>query len=235
EGIRAIRMDLRGCGRGAHLSRRTYNGACSHDVRAAVEEILREFDTSPLALIGFSLGGNIALKLAGEAVDAPLPQLACVAAVAPPIDLVQCAALISAPRNRLYEMHFVRSMIKQVRLHQRHFPELPMLRIPLHATLRQFDDLYTAPRGGFSGALDYYRRASSFPLVPRIGVPALILTPRVDPFIAVEPFEELRAPSHIEVQISRHGGHLGFIGWDHTGSVRWAERRVVDWVIQKLT
>src|SRR5262249_5362862 len=153
------------------------------------------------------LGGNIVLKLAGEAVDAPLPQLTCVVVVAPPIDLVRCAALISARRNRLYELHFVRSMVKQVRLHQRHFPDLPAVRIAPYATLRQFDDLYTAPRGGFNDATDYYRRASSFSLVARIDVPTLILTARDDPFIAVEPFEELRVPSHIEVQISRHGGH----------------------------
>src|SRR5262249_40366522 len=93
-GVRAIRMDLRGCGRGAALSRKTYNGASSHDVRAAVEHIQRECEASPLALLGFSLGGNIVLKLAGEAVDAPLPQLTCVVVVAPPIDLVRCAALI---------------------------------------------------------------------------------------------------------------------------------------------
>ena len=230
--IRVVRMDLRGCGRGESLARGTYNGACSHDVRAVAEEIRRWSPSSPLVLIGFSLGGNIVLKLAGEASEAPLAGLERVAAVAPPIDLVRCAALISSPRNRLYEIHFVRSLIKQVRRQQKHFPDLPAVRIPLHATLRQFDDLYTAPRGGFADATDYYRRASSLPLVPRIRVPTLIVTARDDPFIGAEPFESLVAPPHIEVQIARHGGHLGFLGRDVSGGVRWAEGRIVDWVTQ---
>jgi predicted alpha/beta-fold hydrolase len=230
-GMRVMRMDLRGCGAGSALARRTYNGGCSADVRAALNAIHSWSPSSPLVLIGFSLGGNIALKLAGEAASAPVPGLERVAAVAPPIDLMRCAALISAPRNRLYELHFVRAMIQQVRIHQRHFRDLPPLHIPYSATLQQFDDLYTAPRGGFADALDYYQRASSLPLVPCILVPTLILTARDDPFISIKPFEELQVPSHVEVQISRHGGHLGFLGRDHSGGVRWAERRIVDWIM----
>jgi predicted alpha/beta-fold hydrolase len=230
--VRVVRMDLRGCGHGESLSRRTYNGASSSDVRAAAEEIRRWSPASPLVLIGFSLGGNIILKLAGEAAETPLPHLERVVAVAPPIDLVRCAELISAPRNRFYEAHFVRAMLRQLRRHQKHHKGLPRVRIPIGATLRQFDDRYTAPRGGFADALDYYRRASSLQLVPRIKVPTLILTARDDPFIAVEPFEELVVPSQIEVEIARHGGHLGFLGRDASGGVRWAERRIVDWVIQ---
>jgi predicted alpha/beta-fold hydrolase len=231
-GIRVVRMDLRGCGRGAALSRHTYNGACSQDVRAAAEEIGRWSPSSPIIVIGFSLGGNIVLKLAGEAASKPLPGLDRVVAMAAPIDLVRCAALISSPRNRLYELHFVQAMIKQVRQHQRHFPDLPAFRISYQATLREFDNLYTAPRGGFADATDYYRRASAFPLVPHIQVPTLVLTARDDPFIAAEPFEELRVPPHIEVQISPQGGHMGFLGRDHAGGIRWAERRVVDWVAE---
>jgi predicted alpha/beta-fold hydrolase len=231
-GIRVVRLDLPGCGHGESLSRRTYNGACSNDVRAAAEEIRRWSPASPLVLIGFSLGGNIVLKLAGEAAKLPLPNLERVVAVAPPIDLVRCAELISAARNRFYEAHFVRGMLRQLRRHHKYHKDLPRVRIPMGATLRQFDDLYTAPRGGFADALDYYRRASSLPLVPRIEVPTLILTARDDPFIAAEPFEELVVPSHIEVKIARHGGHLGFLGRDASGGVRWAERRIVDWVMQ---
>ena len=97
-------------------------------------------------------------------------------------------------------------------------------------TLRIFDDLYTAPQGGFADALDYYRRSSALPLITRIAVPALILTARDDPFVAVEPFEALKPPAHVEVRIVPRGGHLGFLGWDGAGGVRWAERVVADWV-----
>ena len=99
-------------------------------------------------------------------------------------------------------------------------------------TLRLFDELYTAPRNGFADALDYYRRSSAAPLVPRIRVPTLILTARDDPFIAVEPFEGLRAPAHVRVQIAPYGGHVGFLGRDGAGGIRWADRRVVGWLVQ---
>ncbi|HLN30546.1 MAG TPA: alpha/beta fold hydrolase [Gemmataceae bacterium] len=229
-GLRVVRMDLRGCGRGAALARQTYNGGCSGDVRAAVAEIHKWDPTSPVTLLGFSLGGNIVLKLAGEAACQPLPLLERVAAVAPPIDLERCAELLALPGNRLYNFHYSRSLVDQVQRQQQHFPDLPRVRFPRRLTMRIFDELYTAPRGGFQDALDYYRRASSVSLIARITVPTLILTARDDPFIAVDSFERLQAPEHIAVTILRHGGHLGFLGPDGAGGIRWAERRVVDWV-----
>src|SRR5262249_5576680 len=107
-------------------------------------------------------------------------------------------------------------------------------RFPKPLTLRLFDELYTAPRSGFAGALDYYRRASSLPFIPRIGVPALIMTARDDPFVAVEPFETLTGLPNVAVRIVERGGHLGFVGWDGAGGIRWAERRVVEWVMRLL-
>lgn len=230
-GLRVVRLDLRGCGRGLALARGSYNGACSGDVRAAVAELSRAYPTSPVVLIGFSLGGNVVLKLAGEADAHPVPNLERVAAVSPPIDLELCAALLALPRNRLYELHFLRGLMSQVRQRRRYFPDLPEVRFPRRMTLRIFDDLHTAPEGGFADALDYYRRASSLPLLPRIGVPTFILTAQDDPFIAIEPFEGLVVPEHIQVQIAPRGGHIGFLGWDGAGGIRWAERRVLDWVL----
>jgi hypothetical protein len=127
-------------------------------------------------------------------------------------------------------MYFVRSLLHQVRQRQRLFPELRRVRFPRRMTMRLFDDLYTARDGGFADALDYYRKAGSLPLIPRIPVPALLLTARDDPFIAVESFEALAAPGHIEVEIVDRGGHLGFLGWNGRGFIRWAEHRVVEWV-----
>jgi len=234
-GVRVVRLDLRGCGRGITLARRPYHAGCSDDVRAAVAEVRRWSPASPLSLAGFSLGGNIVLKLAGEAASEPVPGLACVAAVAPPIDLECCATLIGLARNRLYELHFVRELVALAKRRQRHFPDSRPLRFPRRMTLRLFDDLYTAPRSGFADALDYYRRASSLPLISRIRVPALVLTARDDPFVAVGPFEALSAPAHVDVRILARGGHLGFLGWDGAGGIRWAERRVADWVMAQRT
>ena len=100
-------------------------------------------------------------------------------------------------------------------------------------TMRLFDELYTAPRNSFADALDYYHRASCAALIPNIQVPTLILTARDDPFIAVEPFERLKVPPHILIRIVPHGGHIGFLGWDGAGGIYWAERRMVEWALEK--
>jgi predicted alpha/beta-fold hydrolase len=229
-GLRVVRLDLRGAGRGAAWARKSYHGGCSEDVRAAAVEIHRHSPTSPLVLVGMSLGGNIALKLAGEATSRPVPGLERVAAVSPPIDLAGSAALLALPRNRLYEQFFVRNLLEQVRRQERYFPDLPRVRFPRRMTMRLFDDLYTAPRGGFADALDYYHRASALLRIRDIAVPTLILTARDDPFVTVEPFAGLGAPGPVEVHVTERGGHLGFLGPDGAGGIRWAERRVMEWI-----
>jgi predicted alpha/beta-fold hydrolase len=230
--VRVVRIDLRGAGHGLPLARRFYHAGRSDDLRAALDEMHRWSPASPLLLCGLSLGGALSLRLAGEAADRPIPNLARVAALGPPIDLTACSALLALPRNRIYEDRFVRDLVCTARLRQRLFQDLPPLRFPSRMNIRLFDDLYTAPRSGFADAQDYYHRAACLPLIPRIQVPTLILTARDDPFIAVEPFEALKVPPNIVVQIMRHGGHLGFLGWDGAGGIYWAERRLVDWLLQ---
>jgi predicted alpha/beta-fold hydrolase len=230
-GVRIFRMDMRGAGHGLPLARGSYHSGRSEDVRTALAELTGLAPGSPQWLVGVSLGGNVALKLAGELPGHPVPGLVRVAAIAPPIDLVRCAELILLPRNRIYERRFTRDLLRDALLRQRHFPDLPPLRFPEPLNVVLFDEHYTAPRNGFAGAQDYYRRASSFPLIADIPIPTLILTARDDPFVAVEPFDELRLPGHVELQIVPRGGHVGFIGWDGAGGVRWAERRILDWLL----
>ncbi|HTU94059.1 MAG TPA: alpha/beta fold hydrolase [Gemmataceae bacterium] len=231
--VRVVRMDQRGAGAGISLARGVYHAGRSDDVRAALAEIHRWSPSSPLLLIGLSLGGALVLRLAGEAADRPVPGLTRLAAFCPPIDLLRCSALLSLRQNRLYEDNFLRDLLFAARQRQRFFPDLPPLNFPRRRlTMQLFDDLYTAPRSGFADALDYYRTASCAPFVPGIQLPTLILTARDDPFIAVEPFEELKVPSHILVRIVNHGGHIGFLGWDGCGGFRWAERRIVEWMLE---
>ncbi len=230
-GMRVVRLDQRGAGDGLPLARRVYHAGRSEDVRSALAEIHRWSPTSPLVLVGISLGGNLALKLAGEAAVKPVPRLERVVALGPPIDLTRCCALLAQPRNRFYEMFFLRELVANARKRQKTFPDLPPLRLPPTLTMRLFDDLYTAPRSGFTDAVDYYRQASAGPLIEQIGLPTLILTARDDPFIAVEPFEQLKAPPNVTVRILQHGGHVGFVGWDGAGGFRWAEQRMVEWAV----
>ena len=97
-----------------------------------------------------------------------------------------------------------------------------------------FDEMYTAPRWGYAGALDYYRRASSMVWLSRIRLPTLILTARDDPFVAIEPFVHASANAAVELNVVAHGGHMGFLGGDGQGGIRWAETRVVGWALRQF-
>jgi hypothetical protein len=231
KGVRVIRIDLRGAGAGMKLARKFYNAACSADVRAVLKALHTEHATSPLLLLGFSLGGNIVLRVAGEAAQDPVAGLTAVVAVGPPIDLERCSELIS--QQRFYDQFYARQLIAQVREHAGYFPDLPRVDFPRGASLRAFDDLYTAPRWGYAGALDYYRRASVSALLASIRVPCLILTARDDPFIALEPFLDVSLSPSVTLQITNHGGHLGYLGHDGKGGFRWAETRVVRWALEQ--
>jgi predicted alpha/beta-fold hydrolase len=228
--VRVVRIDLRGVGHGVRLARRPYHGGLSADVRAALEAIHRWSPRSPLAVIGLSLGGNLALKMAGEAADRPVPGLDRVVAMSPPIHFARCAALLARPRNRFYERYYLRHLLAQVRQRQRLVPNGQPVRFPRRMTMRLFDELFTAPTWGFDDALDYYRRASALPLIARISVASLILTARDDPFIDVTPFQELPPSPFVELRILNRGGHVGFIGRDGHGGLRWADRHVTEWV-----
>jgi predicted alpha/beta-fold hydrolase len=232
--IRVVRMDLRGTGAGFALARGSYNAGCSADVRSALAVIHRLAPTSPIWLAGISLGGNVALKLGGETAEHPVANLVRIAAIAPPVDLENCLALLMHPRNRVYERHFVRELLALARRRARLFPDQPLPSFPRQTSLRTFDDLYTAPRAGFRDAAEYYARSSSAQFVPSIGVPTLILSARDDPFISAGPIEKLIRPAHVAVRLTDHGGHGGFIGADGAGGMCWGERAVVSWLAADL-
>jgi predicted alpha/beta-fold hydrolase len=235
-GVRVFRIELRGTGEGLPLARNVYHGARSGDIRAALALMHRLSPASPLLLLGVSLGGSLALRVAGEMPEHPVPGLARVAALSPPIDLARCAVMLARPINRIYEEIFVRCVVDEARRRQRYFPDLPPLRFPRgRLTFRLFDEHYTAPRCGFSCALEYYHRASVTSLLAHILVPTLILTARDDPFIAVEPFEATPMSDKVVVRIVAQGGHIGFIGHDGAGGIRWGERRMVEWVLAATT
>lgn len=227
-GYRIARVDLRGCGLGVGLARKQAHGGLSSDLRLLLCDIAAHAAGSPVVLIGFSLGGNVVLKAAGE--GGLTPAVRAVAAVAPPMDLARCSALISSPRNRVYDLFFVNDLVNKAKVREQFFPEVPApkLRGPAK-TLRGFDDCYTAPIWGFDDAADYYRRQSSLPWVERICLPTLLLTAQDDPFIAVEPFLAIKPGGAITVEIQQHGGHLGFLGSDGRGGVRWADARLAAW------
>jgi len=231
-GVRAFRLDLRGAGAGIGLARLPYHAGRSEDARAAVLKISELAPRSPLTLVGFSLGGNIALKLAGEVRGEQLGGLARVMAVSPPVDLAACIHGLATPVGRIYDSYFVRMLLKQMATR----PPLPE-GMPVHAwprspkRLLEFDDWYTAPVSGFGDAANYYRQSSALGFLPQIELPTLILSSRDDPLVASGPLEAAALPSAVRTLITPGGGHLGFLARaSGDPDPRWMDWRVVDWV-----
>ena len=230
-GIRVVRVNLRGAGGGFGLARGIYHAGRSDDLREVVRWLDVRNPGSPTGLIGFSLGANLVLKLAAEAADNPIPNLDCVLAANPPIDLAACAQLMLSPENRLYDWNFVRWLRVMVRrLHDR-FPDLGPPRLDGIKTLYDFDDRYTAPRNGFGTADEYYRQCSLSAALARIQVPGLIVHAMDDPFVASEPLQRAVKPDDLTVELVSHGGHLGYLSrhpWQ--GDRRWLDARLAAWL-----
>jgi predicted alpha/beta-fold hydrolase len=180
---------------------------------------------------GFSLGANLALKLAAEAANRPVLGLDCVLAANPPIDLALCAKTMLRPENRFYDWNFLRWLRAEVtRLHRR-FPELGLPDLRRIRSVYDFDERYTAPRNGFASADDYYARSSALPLISRITIPGLVIHAADDPFIPSEPFLRARFPSTLRFELTRHGGHLGYISRSRQpGNRRWLDGRMIAWL-----
>ena len=232
-GVRAFRMDLRGCGAGHELASLPYHSGRSEDAAVAIEEIAGLAPRSPLTLVGFSLGGNITLKLAGELEDRRCGYLDSAMAVCPPADLAACSRQIQKRPNTLYDRYFVRQLLVQLEARRHLLPREhagPFERIP--RTLWEFDNLFTAVVCGFGTADNYYSTASSLPLLPRIQLPTLILASRDDPMIPPVALETAPLPPAVRLHMTDHGGHLGFVG---RGGIdpdrRWMDWRVGDWVL----
>jgi predicted alpha/beta-fold hydrolase len=230
-GVRTFRMDLRGCGAGVALARLPYHSGRSDDAAAALAMIAEICPGSPASLIGFSMGGNISLKLLGEIGDRPCGHLDRAVAICPPIDLAPAVEQLHRPRNRLYERHFVRRLVNAVRAREQAIPDLPVTEFRgLPRSLWEFDDLFTGPVCGFGNAANYYRESGAIRVAEGIRLPALVIAAEDDPLVPVAPLDRLRPCQSVELRITRHGGHVGYIGWRENGR-RWLDDQIVAWVI----
>jgi uncharacterized protein len=237
-GMNVVLMNQRNCGGMDHCAPTLYNSSLSADVAAVARDVVERDGVSRFALIGFSMGGNLVLKLAGEwGSDGP-KEFCSVAAVCPAMDLAASADALHEPGNRIYELYFLMQLYRRFRAKAKLFPEdFDASRLRGVSTLRLFDDRVTAYYCGFTGADDYYARAAAAKVVDRIAVPALIIHAANDPFIRVE--EETRrriaANPNITYVETEDGGHCAFIGegnGDAEDDGRWAEREVVDFARQ---
>jgi len=230
-GWNVVRLNQRNCGNTEHLSRGLYHSGLTHDPLFVMRELIERDGVRALAVAGYSLGGNLALKLAGEfGGDAPAA-LKAVCAVSPTMDLARCVDALDRRANVVYQWNFVRNLKARMRRKAAAFPGMfPLEPLKRIWTVRRFDDVYTAPHHGFRDSADYYYRASALRVVSRIRVPTLIIAAEDDPFVPPAPFRHPAVTGNpsITVAFTPHGGHCAFLERGVNGyDGYWAEREIL--------
>jgi hypothetical protein len=227
-GMNVIRMNMRNCGGTDALTPTLYHSGRSADVGAVVRHFTERFGLERVALVGYSMGGNLVLKLSGE--WAARPPLVAVATVCPVIDLALSADALHEPANRIYERRFIRSLMHRFHRKASLFPQLYNQRnIGPVRSIREFDQKIVAPYCGFRDADDYYYRAASARVIDRIAVPTLVLSAKDDPFIRLFAATRaiLNANRNIYFVETDNGGHCAFLARRSNAGIHWAEATVV--------
>lgn len=233
-GFNAVRVNYRNCGGTEHLTPTLYHAGLTEDLRQIIDELIQHDGLHEIYLIGFSLGGNMVLKLGGEYGSSTPAAVRGVVGVSPSIDLAACADAIEMRKNVIYKMRFVKSLRDRMARKAKLFPgryDASLLRGI--RTIRQFDDAYVAPHCGFRDSADYYERASALRVIDRISVPTLIIHAKDDPIIPFAPIErpEVEANPNVVVLAPEQGGHVGFISGNAEGERRfWSEIKAVEFV-----
>ena len=228
-GCNVVRMNMRTCGGTETLTSTLYHSGLSGDVGTVVRHYAGRFGLERVALAGYSMGGNMVLKLAGEWGNQP--PLRAVAAVCPAIDLAVGADALHEPLNRTYEWKFLRGLMARYRRKAKLFPAIyadPTTIGPVRS-IRQFDDKIVARYWAFRNADDYYYHAASARVVDKIAVPTLILRAQDDPFIRLLPETRAKLLDNpcITLVETRHGGHCGYLSRDPGDEIHWAEATVM--------
>lgn len=230
-GFNVVRMNMRSCGGTDEMSPTIYHSGRSADVGAVFNTIVETHKLESVALVGYSMGGNLVLKFAGEAAKAPPPQLKGIVGVSPLMDLAVSSAALHESQNRAYEWHFLRSMIARVRRRMALFPAIyGDAQLKKVRSMRLFDEHIVARYGGFAGANDYYLRVASSRYADRLNIPTLILHSLDDPFIRLLPQtrEALIANSNVTYVETQNGGHCAFLESAGNGDDgRWAEKTLL--------
>jgi predicted alpha/beta-fold hydrolase len=229
-GFNAVLLNQRNCGGTEHLGPGLYHSGLTEDAAHVIRALARE-GIDRVVVAGYSLGGNLALKLAGEHTPQTLPSLQAVCAVSPVLDLEACVRALERRSNVIYQWNFVRNLKARMRRKNASFPRaFDLSRLGGIQSVRAFDAVYTAPHFGFQSAEDYYYRASALRVAHRIQVPALIITAKDDPFVPTGPFADpaITSNPNITVVVTDHGGHCGFLSApDGSDDGYWAERAIV--------
>ena len=225
-----LAWNLRGCSGEPNRLLRTYHSGVSDDLDAVVQHVLG-LGVHQLAVLGFSLGGNVTLKWLGEQGAGVDPRVMAGVGISVPVDLAGSAQVMEGLSRRLYMTRFLRTLTEKVREKAARFPgDVELAGLEQMRTFAEFDGQFTAPIHGFASAEDYWRRASSLPLLSEIRVPTLILNAQDDPFLSPScyPTQVASSTPSLTLLTPRWGGHVGFMApgdeyWSETVAARFVE------------
>jgi uncharacterized protein len=233
-GCNVVRMNMRSCGGTDELSPGIYHSGRSEDVAAVVDGLVQEHGLRDIALVGFSMGGNLVLKYAGEAGSAAPPELRAVVGISPLMDLAPSSKALHEPANRVYEWKFLRGMLRRFRKKVGLFPEIYSLDgVDKIKSMRDFDQNIVARYADFTDADDYYATVASSRWADRLAVPTLIIHAVDDPFIRMLPSTRRTLLSNRNVTFveTRYGGHCAFLSPERGSERHWAEKTLVSWLL----
>ena len=240
-GWSAVAVVFRTCGGEMNRTRRFYHSGETTDLDYVVRRLTIEAPEAPIVLAGFSLGGNVLLKWLGErGADVPSAVRAA-AAVSVPYDLARGSRYINRGFSRVYERHFLRSLVRKANQKRERFPDVvPEVDLAALRTMWDFDDAVTAPVHGFRDAADYYERSSSLRWLDRVRVPTLLVSAVDDPFLPPEVLDEVRSAARgnpaLHCEFQERGGHVGFIAGNLPWRpLYWAERRAMEFLASHLS
>lgn len=205
-------MNYRGCSGEMNRCLRMYHSGATEDLDTVISSFHNEY--KHIALIGFSLGGNLVLKYCGERGSTINPKIKAVTAISVPVDLKAGSLHIGRPVNFVYQKRFLITLKEKIRLKAKQYPDmLDVHKLNQVNTLYDFDDVYTGPLHGFKNAEDYYSQCSSKQYIADITIPGMIITAQDDPFFpeACYPVNEVNDNPNLQLQMPKYGGHVGFV------------------------
>ena len=235
-GFNVVRMNMRSCGGTDELSPTIYHSGRSEDVAAVVRTLVEHRGIDSIALLGYSMGANLVLKYAGEIAANPPAAIKAVVGISPLMDLAASSSALHEVQNRIYEWHFLRSMLARVRRKAALFPKIYTTEnLDKIRTMRLFDEHVVARYGGFSGADDYYYSVASSQYARQFNLPTLIVHSVDDPFIRMLPSTRaaLVANPGVTYIETTHGGHCAFLAAANGDDGRWAETTLLRFLIEQ--
>lgn len=229
KGWDAMALTYRGCSGQDNDTEKTYHGGFCDDLDDAISKVQDGYEK--IAIVGFSLGGNITLKYLGDPFYEKSAKICAGVAVSVPCDLKSATHVLEKKSNTLYSRRFLKTLKRKMEVKSEKFPDkVDSDRIASVGTIKDFDDFFTAPLHGFKDAYDYYENCSCKSFLTGISVPSLIINALDDPFLSPEcyPFEECEKNDKLSLLTPKYGGHVGFSSLD--GGDYWSEQAAFDFV-----